>query len=137
MFIYLLAAASLTAGALDSEMSREEKKKTGVYKLTQKEQGALQQWIDNYYTKREAPLEAAPEIRSLLQENLMNGTYIRLSNGSLWNIDPQDTPISQSWITPVDIIVANTEQGDYPYKLTNSLTGSFVRAKKATRLPSK
>jgi len=67
----------------------------------------------------------------VLQENLKNGRYIRLSDGTLWNIRPQDTSITQSWITPAEIIVSQSGDPNYPYKLTNSLTGSSVRAQKA------
>ena len=119
--------------AFDAEMSREEKKKTGIHKLSQQEQSSLQTWIDNYYTKRAVPLQSPPETRSLLQENLINGRSIGLANGTLWHIAPQDTPLTQSWITPVDIVVSANDDPDYPYKLTNSLTGTTVHAKKASK----
>ena len=71
----------------------------------------------------------------LLQENLKNGSYIRLSDGSLWNIRPEDTPITQGWITPVEINATPSGDKDYPYTLTNSLTGSSVKARKVQSVP--
>lgn len=135
MFFSLLAMSHVIAiEALDYDMLPQDKKKTGIYKLSDKEKGALQKWIDMHYEKRETPaLGEGEEMHAQLQENLSNGRSIRLSNGTLWNIHPGDTLISQGWITPVDIIVTQSGDPDYPYKLTNSVTGSSVRAKKAEK----
>jgi len=131
MLIGLIASLILAAQMIDFDMSPDEKKQTGVYKLNDKEKGALQDWIDNHYTKRAQPVKTTSKEKGTLQDNLKNGSQIRLSDGSLWTIHPKDTPITQSWITPVDILVSQSGDADYPYKLTNSLTGSSVRAKKA------
>jgi len=133
MIIFSLIAASLIAAqAIDYEMSTAEKKQTGISKLTDKEKAELQNWIDNHYTKRTEPLQQKTQDQGIIQENLKNGRYIRLSDGTLWSIHPQDTAVTQSWITPVEIIVSQSGDSAYPYKLTNSLTGSSVRAQKAT-----
>lgn len=71
----------------------------------------------------------------LIQESLNNGRYIRLSDNSLWEINPKDTPITQSWITPAEIIAAPSGDATYPYRLTNSLTGSSVLARRTTAIP--
>jgi hypothetical protein len=65
-----------------------------------------------------------------IEENLNNGRLIRLSDNSTWQIHPNDTALTQSWITPVEIEVEETEDREYPYLLKNTLTGSKVRAKK-------
>lgn len=139
MLCFTLALTSLLAvEVLDVEMDPAEKKKTGVYRLNDKEKAELQTWIDNTYLKRAEPvaLKTTPkEQKASIQENLNNGTYIRLSDNSLWNIRPSDTPISQGWITPVDIIVTQSGDPRYPYKLTNSVTGSAVLARKASEAP--
>jgi len=131
MLHILIASTLLAAQAIDYDMTADEKKQTGIYKLNDKEKGALQNWIDNHYTKRSEPVKQTAQEKGVLQENLKNGRYIRLSDGTLWNIRPQDTSITQSWITPAEIIVSQSGDPNYPYKLTNSLTGSSVRAQKA------
>lgn len=132
MLLLLTPLALIAAEVLDFEMTPQEKKQTGVAKLSEKEKNALQTWIDNHYAKRSSPLQAAtPTSRPQISENLRNGQVIRLSDGSLWNIRPQDTLITQSWITPVDILISQSGDPDYPYKLTNSLTGSSALAKKS------
>lgn len=138
MFLpFLLAFSSLASlHPIDQEMSAKEKKQTGLSKLTEKEKTHLQAWIDNHYAKRETPLETPAEELGMLSENLHSGQYIRLGTGTLWKIHPKDMPITQGWITPVDIRIAQSGDSECPYKLTNTLTGSSVRAQKASELPS-
>lgn len=129
----------LAAQTIDTDMSRQEQKETGLYKLTDKQKSALQKWIDANYTKKETPLavaQAAAKSQPVLQDNLNSGRYIRLSDSSTWEINPDDTPITQGWITPVEILVSQSGDQNYPYFLTNSLTESKVRAKKVTSVPS-
>jgi hypothetical protein len=75
---------------------------------------------------------ATEKVKPVLQESIHNGRYLRLSDESLWEIHPKDTPITQSWITPVEIIASPSEDPDYPFKLTNSLTGTSVLARPAS-----
>lgn len=133
MFSFLIASI-LAAQPIDSDMTSIEKKQTGVAKLSEGEKLALQYWVDNNYTKKPATsADKKPKPQGVLEENIRGGTYIRLSDGSLWNIHPSDTPITQGWITPVEIVVTQSGDPQYPYKLTNSLTGSSVKARKAEK----
>jgi hypothetical protein len=125
MWLTLLITAALV---FDSDMTTQEKQQTGISKLSSSEKGELQKWINDHYTKKKK--SKAKEPKSMLQENLNSGSSIRLEDGTLWVINPADTPITQGWITPVDILVTPTDDPEYPYKLTNSLTGSSVKAKK-------
>jgi len=131
---YLLFFSTLFAEeALDLNMTAQERKQTGVYKLTSKEKAALQRWIDAHYDQRSTPFATAeiPKEHAVLTENLYNGRYIRLSDQTLWEIRPSDINLTLGWITSVEIIVTRSNNPDYPYKLTNSLTGSSVYAKPA------
>lgn len=135
MYLIAWTAFSLLASqTLDFEMTPQERKKTGVSKLSDKEKAALQNWIDRYYEKRSEPLQTDAENEGLLSENLKNGHYIRLNNGTLWKIRPKDTPITQGWVSAVNILITQSGDSEYPYKLTNSLTGSSVRAQKADEI---
>ena len=137
IFLTIFAASHmLVAEVLDYDMTKDEKKQTGLYKLTSKEKSALQKWIDAHYEKRAEPLaQDLTERHATLSENLKNGRYIRLSDNTLWEVRAEDTPISQGWITPVEIIVTQSGDANYPYKLTNSVTGSSLRARKASSMP--
>jgi hypothetical protein len=135
--LFLLSSLS-SAEILDHTMSHQERKKTGVSKLTDKEKAALQRWLDTHYEKRKSPLlQEGTDRHAVLQENMCHGQFIGLSDQTLWEIYPEDVPIAQGWITPVDIIVANRDSAEYGYQLTNSLTGSCLRAKKIEKLPPK
>jgi hypothetical protein len=134
-YFFPLAFFIFCSEILDHTMSGRERKKTGVYKLTDKEKSLLQSWINTHYEKREIPLEQeATGKHAVLQENLCNSQFIRLSDQTLWKVDPENTPIAQGWITPVEIIVTRSKNTDYPYQLTNSLTGSSIGAEKIEKL---
>jgi hypothetical protein len=122
MSILLIAAIAL--------MSAEEMKETGISRLSPQEQMALEEWIEEHYDKKLTTQNNKQG--PVLQENLKSGRYIRLSDNSLWEINPADTPITQGWITPVEIKVSANNDKNYPYLLTNTLTGSSVKAKKPT-----
>jgi hypothetical protein len=137
MIAICLSFSLLAAEVLDFDMTPAEKKQTGVGKLSTKQKVALQHWIDNHYVKRDVPLaNNLPKQRPVISELIQNGRYLRLSDNTLWAIAPKDTSITQGWVTPVEIIVGPSGDSDYPYKLTNTLTGSVVRAQKVDQVPA-
>ena len=127
MWVFLLASAF----AFGSKMSQEDLKKTGVGRLSLREREALQEWIEKRYQKK-APSSKKKE--PLIEEVLSGGRFIRLSDRSLWEIHLDDTPITRSWISPSEIKKEITQHKDFPYALTNTLTGSTVRAQKADQV---
>jgi hypothetical protein len=136
MFAILVAAVSLVAAFdTDIDMTAQDIQQTGISKLSKQEKAALQTWIDKNYTKKglaQGSKTGKKQAGPILQDNLKNGHLIRLSDGSLWEINPIDTPITQGWVTAVEIKIESSGDAVYPYKLTNSLTGSSVMARKAT-----
>jgi hypothetical protein len=135
LWFCVLAMSSIThSEVFDHEMDGDQKRQTGIYKLSNKEKAALQYWVDANYEKRKNPVSTTGK-RGQLEENLLNGSYIKLSNGTIWNIHPDDRPITQGWITAVDIIESQSGDPNYPVKLTNSLTGSSVRARQVREIP--
>lgn len=127
MIHFILAAVI----AFDAPMTKEEQKATGIAKLNLEERMALREWIEEHYTKK---MVVQKNTSPILQEVLKGGRFIRLSDSSLWEIDPSDTPITQSWITPTEIKIGQSTDPEYQYTLTNHLTGSTVRAKKAQKV---
>ncbi len=126
MFSVILAAAL----AFDSDLSEEQQNKLGLAKLSIQERAALRDWVEEHYEQKEIA-QNSKKTSPLLVEVLKRGRFLRLSDDSLWEIDPKDTPITQSWITPNEIKISKKSNGEYPYTLTNSLTGSTVKAKEA------
>ena len=125
MFAILVAAAI----AFGSNMTDEEMKTTGISKLTIPERAALQEWIEDHHTQK--LVSQNKKTGPVISEVLKSGRFVRLSDNSLWEIEKGDTPITQSWITPTEIKVASSTDPDYPFTLTNTLTGSMVKARKA------
>ena len=130
---YLVCTTSLFAvEILDPTMNASDKKKTGVHKLTNKEKALLQKWIDTHYEKKNEPLHKKPQNKHpILQETLRNGRFIRLSDQTLWEISPDGSAMAQWWITPVEIIVSQSGESEYPYLLTNKLTETSLKARKS------
>lgn len=122
----------ILSAAMVLDMTSAEQKETGIAKLNVQERMALRDWIEEHYTKKMVAQKGTTA--PILQEVLKGGRFIRLSDSSLWEVDPGDTPITQGWITPTEIKVGQSTDKDYPYSLTNNLTGSTVRARKAQKV---
>lgn len=125
----------LFAQSLDDMMNANEKKMTGVYKLTYQEKKVLMQWIQEHFTPKASGTSDLPRQDLNISENLYNGHYIRLSNDSLWEVRPSDIPIAQGWISPVQVRIENSGDRMYPSEIINTQTGSSVAARRVSRLP--
>lgn len=62
----------------------------------------------------------------LLSENSHNGKILTLSDGSSWEVAPQDLNISEVWVIPSPFAVEKSANATYPYYLVNKDTGSKV-----------
>ena len=132
MIVFTLLAAQ----SFDYNMSSQEQKTTGIAKLNEPEKKSLQEWISKNYDRRKELAKSDAAGHPSIQESINNGKYIRLTDNSLWEIQPKDTPITQSWITPVEILITESDNPNYPFKLTNSLTGSSVSARQVASVPA-
>lgn len=70
-----------------------------------------------------------------LSYNLNGGATLKLTDGSTWQIHPDDTIKTSMWITPLEIKVSPSQDPNYPYFLENSLTHEKVRAKSESNAP--
>ena len=57
-------------------------------------------------------------------------TTLVLSDGSQWEVKPEDAYTAQSWFIPHAMKIEASNDPAYPYKITNQVTGSFVLVKK-------
>lgn len=129
-------AFAQTGASLDSIMSEEDMKSTGIYKLSTTEKIELKNWIDrNYIKKSKSPLSKGYQRLPTISEVAYSGQFIRLDDDTIWQIDPKDTSTTQGWLTPVPIKVEYNAVGPYPYTLTNIITASKVHARKVTHIP--
>jgi hypothetical protein len=123
---------SSSNNTLDTHMSPQEERSTGVHKLSPKERSELQKWINqHHYPKSGTKMGAHPTV----SEVLGNGAYVKLSDNTLWLIHPNDRALTQSWITPANIEVTRSQDTQYPFSLKNTQTKSKVRATLVREIP--
>jgi hypothetical protein len=112
---------------LDDTMPKDVQKKTGVANLTARQKLALENWLnDTFVLKNEKP--ASPVVS--VSQNFDGGKKISLTDGTMYEIAPEDLLITSLWITPVPIVVSSSNRTDYPLNLTNQNTGESVRARR-------
>ncbi len=135
---FLLTAPLLGEMAfLDSVMSKDEQKKTGVDTLTPRQKIELEIWLNkNFQLRQVATTTQAKEQPLFLSINIDNGQKIELTDGSIWEVDPEDYPTSQIWISPIPIKVVPSNNTDYPFLLVNKTTGVSIKVRKTEAQPS-
>ena len=58
-----------------------------------------------------------------------DGKYVHLEDGSVWEISPLDRIDTMLWLPVTDITVAEGDDPNYPYRLTNTDDNEAVDAK--------
>jgi hypothetical protein len=107
-------------------MSPEEKKQTGYDSLNSEEKQALNAWIQNYYFSNHSREENLS-----LSVNVHNGKELILSDGSHWEVHPEDRKTSSIWLTPFPLriqMIANPSS-EYPDLLINLSSEEKVKVK--------
>jgi hypothetical protein len=61
-----------------------------------------------------------------LDENRYNGKILKLSDGTLWLVAPQDVQTTQIWIFPFPLKIEKSDNHAYPYYLVNLRSGTKV-----------
>lgn len=128
--VFLLLCYNLSAGEilLDSAMSKDEQRKTGVSKLSPTQKMELEAWLNRTFTLKAPETQQATSLS--LSLNIDNGKKIQLSDNSLWEIAPADVAKSAVWITPFPVAIEPSGDLDYPFLITNKTTGNSVKARK-------
>ncbi len=114
---------------LDDVMSKEEQKKTGIYKLTPNQKIELERWINQTFVLK-APKETVSTQPLSLSINLDNGHKLQLSDNSIWEIAPGDVQRASAWITPFQVKLTRSQDPAYPYLITNPVSGDSVKARR-------
>jgi hypothetical protein len=130
-----IAALSATSSIysliiLDDVMNKDTQQITGVSKMTPNQKIALEAWLNqNFILKTPSPSfnQATP----YLSLNINNGEQLQLSDGTLWDISPDDVSTASSWISPVPITITQSGNPSYPMLLVNNNTGASVKGRKA------
>ena len=68
--------------------------------------------------------------RLYLSFNFDGGSTLELSDGSKWQINPEDTDKTSLWVLPAEIEISTSKDVAYPNYLYNVNTKQQVKAKK-------
>jgi hypothetical protein len=110
-------------------MTKEELKATGVSRLSSAERAALEEWLTCFAVAvaKNAEKATAPASKSQrysgvgqrhwVKERIDRGAYIKLEDGSLWQVSPLDKLNTMLWLPTDDVIVIEGSNPLYPYKL--------------------
>lgn len=132
-FIYLFFVSPIKAFTFfifDDMMTRREKEITGIDNLDHNQVQALENWINrNFVLKSEVNKQKAPMRDLYLSENFDNGKSIRLTDDSVFEVNPEDIQYSALWITPFPIQTVPSGNPNYPVKIINLNTGSSITAR--------
>ena len=110
-------------------MDRDMQKKTGVDQLTPNQKIMLEKWLNDTFVVKTGE-QKMEENTLTISLNIRNGQQLQLSDGSLWEINPEDSYTSSTWITPVELTIKKSNNPTYPFWLSNKATGQGVRARK-------
>ncbi len=119
---------------LDDVMDKNLQQKAGIEDLSPKQKRVLETWLNDTFVLKTETVKT-PEVSSLtLSININNGKQLRLSDETLWDIDPSDYSITATWVTPFPVQTGDSGNPNYPTLLTNLNTKVSVRAKTATSI---
>ena len=124
--LFLSGAVFAFSADLDSMMSSKDKKSTGYDSLTADEKSNLNKWIFEHFSLHADPLGSTPLSLSI---NIDSGKKLQLSDGSLWEIAPEDQNISSVWLTPFQIEIKPSNSKTYPFSIHNLNSQESVKAK--------
>jgi len=115
--------------ALDKLMTKEEQKASGIPKLSEQERAVLEEWLTRFAitVATEAANKSASSAKPgayvdvgrkhWVSEKIGGGAFIKLEDGSMWQISPLDKINTALWLPTDNVVVVETGSVQYPYKL--------------------
>ena len=106
--------------SLNKIMTKTEQDRTGVSKLSAKEKAALEEWLTDFVigiAAQKSNVYPGVGQEHWVKETVDSGAFIRLEDNSLWEISPIDTINTILWLPIDNIIVIESTNALYPYKL--------------------
>ncbi len=129
---YLSSATPNHRIFLDDVMSRTKQKNTGVYNLNHNQKLLLEDWINDTFVLKHAPQPAKPA-NLTITENMAEGQAIKLSNGMIYEVSPDDVPVAMTWLFAFPITIEEGDDPNYPLQMTNMNTNVSINVRLKTR----
>lgn len=120
--------------SIDTIMPQNVQKETGVNELTPKQQTALALWLEDHIDK--TTTAKINKSTLTISQNIDNGTYLILSDGSMWQIDPTTKNVSSVWLLPFPIKLRRSSVKAYPTQIIDKNSGVYVNALRIEKMPS-
>jgi len=118
---------------LNEVMPKEVQKKTGVAELSYKQRLALEKWLNDTFVLRNPPERKKGTESLYLSQNIDNGHVLELSDGSRWEVAPDDIDRAAYWIIPFPLYFVNNndpaDNTEWPQKIVNQNTNLGVKVR--------
>lgn len=102
--------------SINDIMSVEDQRKTGVLGLKQRQKMELAKWLVDHGYYEEKKTNSSDDSLTLTMNDKKE---LQLSDGSIWEVAPEDVPISSAWAANVEVLLERTQNPLYPYNLIN------------------
>ncbi|MBS3903381.1 MAG: hypothetical protein KGZ30_03365 [Anaplasmataceae bacterium] len=137
LFTCLAAISQMQATIfLDDAMSEAMQKKTGVDSLSYQQKLALEQWLNDNFVQKKTDGPKKDNSSIYLSQNIDGGRRLQLSDGSIWDVAPQDVVKANFWVLPFPLHFTDNEdpldKADYPKIIVNDSTGVGVKVRVVT-----
>ena len=122
--------------SLNKIMTKTEQDRTGILKLSANEKAALEVWLTNFVTgivAQRSNIYLGVGQEHWVQETIGSGAFIRLEDNSLWEISPIDRINTILWLPIDNVIVIESANSLYPYKLVGERDTAEARLLTATQ----
>lgn len=112
--------------SINDIMSVEDQRKTGVLGLKQRQKMELAKWlVDHGYYEAEKTNSSDDNLTLTMNDK----KDLQLSDGSLWEVAPEDVAISSTWGSNAQVLLERTKNPLYPYNLLNLKTKEKVKVR--------
>jgi len=112
---------------LDDVMCKEDQINTGVAHLSQKQRLALEQWLNKNFTLKEDKSASGEPV--YLSLNFGGGKILQLSDGSYYQVAPDDVINASQWIIPFEVVLTESGNKEFPILFHNMTSGTAVEVK--------
>jgi len=121
----MILLALFLAANLSDYMPPDVQQKTGITSLTRQQQNELAGWLALYMGPSTTPVQKP----LVLAENYHGGRVLQLSDGTIWEVAPEDVNYTGLWIMPFRVALGQSDNPIYPQTLTDLTTGTTVRVR--------
>lgn len=111
-------------------MTRKQMEQTGIDQLNYTQKKALEEWINNNFEPKQSLVKQNEQL--YLSFNINEGEKLELSDGSTYEIAPEDRLYTIYWITPFPVKLGRSNNPKYPVKITNMNTGTSVKGRQVS-----